>query len=161
MQAKPTLGGASLTEIPSTANGGRRVNRIGAVESTAGGCGRDASQQQIRWNSQHGLLVDFVTDKDVHAFLAGDTKTCRQYSFKLTTLFYACCLLGLDREFPTELEKIRQRLVSAQLKSGGIAHFFDVEAQSDAVHACPDATGEATAIYILSMAIVPNQIARK
>jgi hypothetical protein len=121
----------------------------------------DSSQQQIRWNSQQGLLVDFVTDKDVNAFLAGDTKTCRQYSFKLATLFYACRLLGLDREFPTELEKIRQRLVSAQLKSGGIAHFFDVEAQSDTVHTCPDATGEATAIYILSMAIVPNQIARK
>lgn len=114
----------------------------------------DSSQQQIRWNSQHGLLVDFVTDKDVNAFLAGDTKTCRQYSFKLATLYYACRLLGLDREFPTELKKIHRRLISAQLKSGGIAHFFDVEAHCDAVHACPEATGESTAIFVLALTIV-------
>jgi hypothetical protein len=120
------------------------------------------------------LANDFVTDDEFDRLLnawfgniarvlvpGGSFYIWGGYSFKLATLCYACRLLGLDREFPTELEKIHRRLISAQLKSGGIAHFFDVEAQSDSVHACPDAIGEATAIYILAMAIVPNQMARK
>lgn len=116
----------------------------------------EGNVQQIYWERTNGLLVDYITEKEVNRLLAGETKTCRQYSFKLASLLYACRLLGLDREYPKELEAIDQRLQAAQISSGGIAHFFDVESSGNGVRACPDATGEATAMFILALTIRPR-----
>jgi hypothetical protein len=84
----------------------------------------EGNKQQIYWERTNGLLADYVTEKEVNSLLAGEIKACRQYSFKLASLLYACRLLGLDREFPKELEAMDQRLRAAQLNSGGIAHFY-------------------------------------
>jgi hypothetical protein len=114
------------------------------------------TKPQIHWERTNGLLVDYVVEKEFNSLLAGKTKTCRQYSFKLAILLYACRLLGLEREFPEELEEMNQRLQSAQLRNGGVAHYFDVENSSSEAQACPDATGEATAIFILAQTVLPR-----
>lgn len=116
----------------------------------------EGNVQQIYWERTNGLLVDYVTEKEVNSLLAGEAKACRQYSFKLAILLYACRLLGLDREYPKELQEMNKRLQAAQISSGGIAHFFDVETSGNAVQACPDATGEATAMFILSQTVLPK-----
>jgi hypothetical protein len=116
----------------------------------------DNSQQKIHWDSNYGLLVDFVTEKEFHRIQDGELTNCRQYSFKLAILYYACRRLGLDREFPEKLEQLRERLSAAQLPSGGVSHFFDVDSKRKTVAPCPDATGEATAIFILAVTLVSN-----
>jgi hypothetical protein len=116
----------------------------------------EGTKRQIHWERKNGLLVDYVIEKEFNSLLTGETKTCRQYSFKLASLLYACRLQGLEREFPEELEKMNQRLQSTQLRSGGVAHYFDVETSGNAVQACSDATGEATAIFILAQTVLPR-----
>lgn len=124
--------------------------RLRAIVRTS----NEGTKQQIHWERTKGLLVDYVVEKEFNSLLAGKTKTCRQYSFKLAILLYACRLLGLEREFPEELEGMNQRLQSAQLRNGGVAHYFDVESSSSAVQNCSDATGEATAIFILAQTVL-------
>lgn len=114
------------------------------------------SEAHIHWDAQRGLLLDYVIKSDYQKLLAGETNICRQYSFKLAVLLYAARLLGMESEFQTELGEIDQTLLSVQLPSGGMPHFFDLDAASGASKACPDATGEATAIFILAESVVPK-----
>jgi hypothetical protein len=114
----------------------------------------ESSSQRVHWNREHGVLMDFVTEDNFKLLQAGDTTTIRQYSFKLATLHYACRLLGLEPEFPDTLKEISRKLASAQLKSGGVSHFFDVDTEHDMVYAGADATGEATAMFVLTNTIV-------
>ena len=113
-----------------------------------------SSKQHVRWDQKHGLLVDYVIEPEYSMFVKGETSTCRQYSFKLAVLLYACKLLGLSSEFPAELDLMHRQLSAAQIPSGGIAHFFDVDSSRMQVLPCPDATGEATAIFILAETII-------
>jgi hypothetical protein len=109
-----------------------------------------SSEQHIRWDKKHGLLVDYVIESEYSRFLKGENSTCRQYAFKLAVLLYACKLLGLNNEFPAELDHVHRQLSAAQIPSGGIAHFFDFDSSTMRILPCPDSTGEATAIFILA-----------
>jgi hypothetical protein len=120
-----------------------RLRRVFLKNSTS-------ENADIQWDAQHKLLVDFVIKSEYANFISGETDSCRQYSFKLATLLYACRLMELDREFPEEIRQLEQRLRSVQLSDGGIPHFYDVEQKSEVCKPCPDATGEATAIFILA-----------
>jgi hypothetical protein len=113
--------------------------------------------QEIYWDSQRNLLVDFVIKSEYAKFISGASGSCRQYSFKLAVLLYACRYMELDREFAEEIEKLEQVLNSVQLSDGGIPHFFDVESKNEICKPCPDATGEATAIFILAKTVSPPQ----
>ncbi len=114
------------------------------------------SDSHIRWDGTNRLLVDYVNEEEYQRFVAGSTKSCRQYSFKLATLLYASRLLGLENEYSSQLAEIQQQLLRAQLSSGGIAHFFDVGPESNFVIPCPDATGEATSIFMLATMVKPD-----
>ncbi len=107
----------------------------------------------IQWDAQHKLLVDFVIKSEYAKFISRESDSCPQYSFKLATLLYACRLMDLDREFTLEISQLEQRLCSIQRNDGGIPHFFDVEQKSEVCKPCPDATGEATAIFILAKTV--------
>jgi len=96
------------------------------------------------------LLVDYVTESEYAKFLKGESSSCRQYTFKLAVLLYTCELLGLKGEFPEELELMHGQLSAAQLPSGGIAHFYDVDSSNKRISSWPDATDEATAIFMLA-----------
>lgn len=110
-------------------------------------------ESPVKWDAKNGLLVDFVNETEYQKFLSKNVESCRQYSFKLATLLYACRLMGLDNEFPAELSMVHQRLLKAQLSTGGVAHFFDVFAERGTVQPCPDATGEATAMFVLAESV--------
>ncbi len=51
--------------------------------------------------------------------------------------------MGLKNEFPDELKLMHGQLSAAQLPSGGIAHFYEVDPSNGMILPCPDATGEA------------------
>jgi hypothetical protein len=132
-----------------------RLQRI--FQSKSGTAEKDtSSEQNIRWDQKHGLLVDYVIESEYSKFLNGKSSTCRQYTFKLAVLLYACKLLGLNNEFPAELDLMHQQLSAAQLPSGGVSHFYDVDSSRKRVLPCPDATGEATAIFMLAKTVVPR-----
>lgn len=69
-------------------------------------------------------------------------------------LLYACERLGLKREFPKELELMHGQLSTVQLPSGGVPHFYDVDLSKKQLTPGPDATGEATAIFMLAKTVV-------
>lgn len=104
----------------------------------------------ILWDAKHGLLTDFAGKSDYDNFLAGQSKHCRQYSFKLAVVRYGCRLMGLDQEFSAEMRIIHQRLLDAQLDTGGLPHFFDIAGETGSTIRHSDATGEATAIFMLA-----------
>jgi hypothetical protein len=112
------------------------------------------SENPVRWQHEHGLLVDYVIQPEYSKFKKGESSTCRQYAFKLAVLLYTCRLLGLNSEFPDELDLMHRRLMAAQLPSGGIPHFYDIDSTGTRVMPCPDATGEATAIFMLAETVV-------
>ncbi len=62
--------------------------------------------------------------------------------------------MGLKNEFPDELKLMHGQLSAAQLPSGGIAHFYEVDPSNGMILPCPDATGEATAIFMLAKTVV-------
>jgi len=103
----------------------------------------------IFWDSQAGILVDFVNYQDWLAFQAGERPACRQFTFKLGVLLYAIRLLGMEREIGPSLATMKQRLWSAQTESGGVAHFVDVR-DGGKVTTGLQPTGEASAIAILA-----------
>lgn len=113
-----------------------------------------SAEQHIRWDQNRGLLVDYVTESEYAKALRGDSSSCRQYTFKLAVLLYACERLGLKREFPKELELMHGQLSAAQLPSGGVSHFYDVDVSTKRITPGPDATGEATAIFMLAKTVV-------
>lgn len=115
-----------------------------------------SSEQHIMWDQKHGLLVDYVIRSEYASFRKGESTTCRQYTFKLAVLIYACTLLGLSNEYLDELDLMHRQLSSAQLPSGGVSHFYDMDSSRKVVLPCPDATGEATAIFMLAKTVVPK-----
>jgi hypothetical protein len=108
---------------------------------------------RIRWDSANGVLIDFVNEEEYSKFLAKKTEFCRQYTFKLASLLYACRLMGLDREFSSQMRLLEEQILTAQLPSGGVSHYMDVSSGRGLVTPGPDATGEATAIFILTQTI--------
>ncbi|MBN8601267.1 MAG: hypothetical protein J0M26_09575 [Planctomycetes bacterium] len=134
-------------------------NRLGKIFQSKRSAATDdnSSEQHIRWDQDHGLLVDYVIESEYSKFLSGESSTCRQYAFKLAVLLYACELLGLNSEFPDELKLMHRQLSAAQLPSGGIAHFYDVDSSNKRISPCPDATGEATAIFMLAKSIIGRE----
>lgn len=113
-----------------------------------------SAEQLIRWDQNRGLLIDYVTESEYAKLLKGETASCRQYTFKLAVLLYACERLGLKREFPDEFELMHRQLSAAQLPSGGVSHFYDVDLSKKRITPGPDATGEATAIFMLAKTVV-------
>jgi hypothetical protein len=112
-------------------------------------------QAPIHWDRDRAILVDHVNFEDYRRFLARETQECRQYSFKLAAVIYAIRLMNIDVVEQEVLKQMQQCLWSTQLESGGIPHFFDV-GPSYKITSCPDATGEATAITILSEVVMPS-----
>lgn len=106
---------------------------------------------QVRWDHERALLIDYVNEADYQRFIASDSSSCRQYSFKLAALLYALRFMGLEDEYSLAAKSLQGRLADAQLPTGGVAHFFDVPADNAPIHPAPDATGEATALYLLSL----------
>jgi len=117
----------------------------------------DGSKSEIWWDAKHQLLVDFVVAPQHAKLVSGEETTCRQYSFKLATLVYASRLMGIDRELPDEVANLRRILSTVQFGDGGIPHFYDVRIDPVVFTACPDATGEATAIFMLAETIRPDK----
>jgi len=99
------------------------------------------------WDDRTGVLVDYVNRGDWVACSQGKKPHCRHYSFKLGVLVYAIRLVGMEQEVP--LARMKERLWSAQLASGGLGHFVDVRPDGT-VTPGQDATGEATAIAVLT-----------
>ncbi len=130
--------------------------RLRSIFQKGIGAARDSnpSENPVRWQHEHGLLVDYVIQPEYSKFKKGESSTCRQYAFKLAVLLYTCRLLGLNSEFPDELDLMHRRLMAAQLPSGGIPHFYDIDSTGTRVMPCPDATGEATAIFMLAETVV-------
>ena len=110
------------------------------------------SQAVIRWDKERAVLVDHVNADEYRRFLAKETPTCRQYTFKLALIVYAVRLMGLDLLDVEVLHQMQDRIWSSQLANGGIPHFFDVNSDRK-ITACPDATAEATAIAILGATV--------
>jgi hypothetical protein len=107
------------------------------------------SRRVIRWDRDRSVLVDHVNAEDYQRFLAKESTTCRQYTFKLALIVYAVRLLNLDVVDEAVLRQMQDNIWSSQLISGGIPHFFDVSSEGK-ITSCPDATAEATSIAILS-----------
>jgi hypothetical protein len=127
-------------------------NRLAAVfESPAPG------QNVIRWDRARGVLVDYVNAEEYRRFVAREAATCRQYAFKLALLIYAVRLMDLEGVDEAVVLQMRERLWAAQLESGGVPHYYDVSAAGQCL-SCPDATGEATAIGILSETVAPARL---
>lgn len=106
----------------------------------------------IHWDRERAVLVDHVNADEYQRFLARETKTCRQYTFKLALMVYALRLMNLDLVDNAVIQQMQECIWSSQLDSGGIPHFFDVNFEGK-ITSCPDATAEATAIAILSETI--------
>ncbi len=104
------------------------------------------------WDARSGVVVDYVNRGDWLAYSRGTTPDCRHYTFKLGLLLYAIRALGMEQETP--LARMKERLWGAQLAGGGVAHFVDVRAGGTATPG-QDATGEATAIAILTETLEP------
>lgn len=106
------------------------------AEKTRCGQGNTSAEQHIRWDQNRGLLIDYVTESEYTKFLQGESSSCRQYTFKLAVLVYACERLGLKREFPKELELMHEQLSAAQLSSGGVSRFYDVDLSKKRISKC-------------------------
>lgn len=105
------------------------------------------------WDDRTGIVVDYVNRGDWLTCSQGAQSACRHYTFKLGLLLYAIRALGLEQETP--VARMKERLWCAQLASGGVAHFVDVQADGTAMPG-QDATGEATAIAILTETLEPR-----
>ncbi len=110
----------------------------------------------VLWDRERRILVDHVTSKDYARFVAGETQSCRQFTFKLALIVYAVRVMDVSLEDRSILNQMQETVWSAQLASGGVAHFFDTDAGGK-ITPCPGATAEATAIAILSQTVVPAQ----
>lgn len=128
-------------------------NRLRKILQSKQSADDTSAEQHIRWDQDRGLLVDYVTESEYSKLSNGETSSCRQYSFKLAVLLYTCERLGLKREFPDELEFMHRQLSKSQLPSGGMAHFYDVDSSTKQIVLGTDATGEATAIFMLAKTI--------
>lgn len=95
-----------------------------------------------------------MTESENAKVLKGESLSCRQHKFKFAVLLYACERLKLKREFPEEFELMHVHLSTARLPSGGISHYFDVYVWKKRITPDPDATGEATAIFMLAKNVV-------
>jgi hypothetical protein len=109
-------------------------------------------EDHIFWDRSSGVLVDYVNQREWSTFSTGQMRTCRHYTFKLGVLMYAIRLLGMENELP--VSGLRDRLWSAQLDSGGVAHFVEV-GKDGMVAGKSEPTGEASAIAILAETVVP------
>lgn len=109
-------------------------------------------QESMFWDNRTGVVVDYVNRGDCRACSQGTKPHCRHFSFKLGVLVYSIRLLGMEQEVP--FARMKERLWSAQLASGGLAHYVDVRPDGTATPG-QDATGEATAIAILTETIEP------
>jgi hypothetical protein len=110
------------------------------------------------WDADAGVLVDHVTRDEWLRLRRGEAPSARHFTFKLGVLLYALRVLGLEGEVGADrLAAMRARLWSAQLADGGLAHFLDVRRDGTVVPARRDATGEATAIGILSETVIPPE----
>jgi hypothetical protein len=108
----------------------------------------------VFWDRERGMLVDHVVADEYRRFIGKGTSSCRQYTFKLALVAYAVRLMNLDIVADSVLQQIQETTWSAQLESGGLAHFFSRESDGKVIP-CPDATAEATAIAILSETVIP------
>ena len=115
-------------------------------------------RDNIFWDEQSGVLVDYVNYEDWVAFRRGNKAVCRHYTFKLGVLLYAVRLLGMEREIGPRLGGMKQRLWDAQTESGGVAHFVDVRADRGMTRG-RQPTGESSAIAILAEVVAPSLIA--
>ncbi len=124
----------------------RRI--LGIVKDDRGADPDDA----VFWDDRAGVLVDYASQKDWLRFQSGASAAYPHCSFKLGVLLYAFRLMGLETDdaIAPRLEKMRRRLWSAQTEEGGIAHFIDVRRDGEVAPRNRGATGEATAIAILS-----------
>jgi hypothetical protein len=109
-------------------------------------------QDQIFWDDRTGTIVDYVNRNDWLAFSRGEQPQCRHYTFKLGVLVYAIHVMGMEDEVP--VARMKERLWSSQLKSGGMAHFVDLRRNGTTTPG-RDATGEASAIAILVETVEP------
>jgi hypothetical protein len=114
-----------------------------------------APDDRIFWDNQEGILVDFVNYPEWLAFREGERPACRHFTFKLGVLLYAIRLLGMEREIGPALAGMKERLWSAQTKSGGLAHFVDVGRDGKMTTGLQP-TGEASAIAILAEVVEPK-----
>ncbi|MDG3007003.1 hypothetical protein [Paludisphaera mucosa] len=110
---------------------------------------------RIFWDGEAGILVDQAGREDWHRFQRGERPTGRHASFKLGVLLYAIRLTGVEAEVGPPLEGMKRRLWSARREDGGVAHFVEVRRGGQGEPARSGATGEATAIAILSETIQP------
>jgi hypothetical protein len=109
-------------------------------------------QDQLFWDGQTRTIVDYVNRNEWITFTRGERPECRHYTFKLGVLLYAIRVMGMEAEVP--IEGMKERLWSAQMESGGVAHFVDVRFDGTATPGL-DSTGEASAIAILAETVVP------
>ena len=137
--------------------------RAGEVESaknrqrTIFRAAQEEAKPVICWDSEHQLLVDFVVASQHADFLSGRVNSCRQYSFKVATFFYACRFTGIASELPVETAKLEDVLFSVQRDDGGVPHYYDVNKAKLDLSPCQDATGEASAIFILATTITVSK----
>lgn len=117
----------------------------------------------IFWGDRAEVLIDFASQKDWLRFQGGERPTYPNCSFKLGVLLYAIRLMGLETDdvIAPRLEKMRRRLWSAQADDGGIAHFVHVGRDGEVAPRVRGATGEATAIAILSETVQSVKRARR
>jgi hypothetical protein len=109
-----------------------------------------APDDRIFWDRPAGILVDFVNYPDWLSFREGKRETCRTFTFKLGVMLYAIRLMGMEREIDgSVLAGMKERLWSAQTKSGGLAHFVDLSRDGKLTTGLKP-TGEASAIAILA-----------
>ena len=111
-------------------------------------------QDPMFWDDRSGVVVDHVNRRDWLVSSQGGMPHCRHYTFKLGVLVYAIRLVRMEQEVP--LARMKERLWCAQLANGGLAHFVDVRPDGTATPG-QDATGEATAIAILTETLEPPQ----
>lgn len=110
---------------------------------------------RIFWDDRAGVLVDFASREAWLGYVKGERPSCRGYTFKLGALLYAIRLLGLESEVGPPLKKMKRRLWEAQGEDGGLAHSVEIRGPGDATRG-RGATGEATAIAILSETVEPR-----
>ena len=128
---------------------GRREQARHRVLEIINGQRTAKTHDRIFWDDQADILVDDVTRADWLAFRQDQRPACRHYTFKSGLLLYAVRLLGLEKNLGSRLGNVRRRLWSAQIESGGVAHYVDVRSDGTAT-AGLDPTGEASAIAILA-----------
>lgn len=116
------------------------------------------AQQPVVWDAERQLLIDagnFQQWREQPSTVVG------QYPIKLGTLIFALRYTGLASDYPTQMKALERRLWQAQHPpesptAGGLAHFLRVHPDGTIVRG-QGATGEATAIGILSEIISPDE----